>query len=345
MRIVSRRIIAAIASFVMLSTCFVGAPASAQQGAQSQPQTQGQAFTITPALIELSANPGDTTKATIKLTNLSASTLEIKSEANDFGSKNETGEPNIIFDANNETPYSLKKWISLSSNFSIKSKETKTIDFPIKVPKDAEPGGHYAVIRFTGTATAEDGSNVALSASIGSLVLLKVSGETKEKASIAGFYAAHSNFAQSSFFETPPISFVERLKNDGNVHVKPTGTVEVKDMFGNVVSTMRVNGDPSDTKNQPRSVLPQSIRRFDQTLKDKPMFGKYTAKLSVAYGDSQQKMEQTIEFWVIPYKQVIAAILGLAALIYLLIVGIKKYNAHIIRKAQGDAKPAKKRRK
>lgn len=333
----TRRIIAAITTPLVLAACFMPVPARAAD--------TGQAFTITPALMELSANPGDTVKATIKLTNLSANTLEITSEANDFGSKNETGEPNIIFDANADTPYSLKNWISLSKDFSIKSKETKTIDFPIKVPKDAEPGGHYAVIRFTGSAVADDGSNVALSASIGSLVMLKVSGETKEKASIASFYAAHGNFAQSSFFETPPVSFVERLKNEGNVHVKPTGTVQVKDMFGNVVSTMRVNGDPSDTKNQPRSVLPQSIRRFDQTLKDKPMLGKYTATVSVTYGESQQKLEQTIEFWVVPYKQIIAAILGLAALIYLIVVGIKKYNAHIIKKAQSgntsDGKPKK----
>lgn len=333
----TRRIIAAVLTPLFIVACFIPSPARAAD--------TGQAFTITPALIELSANPGDTAKATIKLTNLSSTALDINAEANDFGSKNETGEPNIIFEANTDTPYSLKNWISLSEPFTIKSKETKTVDFPIKVPKDAEPGGHYAVIRFTGSATNADGSNVALSASIGSLVLLKVSGETQQKASIASFYAAHSNFAQSSFFETPPVSFVERLKNEGNIHLKPTGTVQVRDMFGNVVSTMRVNGDPSDAKNTPRSVLPQSIRRFDQTLKDKPMFGKYTATLSLAYGDSNQKLEQTIEFWVVPYKQIIAAILGLAALIYLLIVGIKKYNAHIISKAQGGSPQNKKRKK
>jgi len=331
-----RRTIAIVLAPLFAVVCFVPIPAHAAD--------TGQAFTISPALIELSANPGDTAKATIKLTNLSSSQLQIETEANDFGSKNETGEPNIIFEDNTDTPYSLKSWIRLADSFSIKSKETKTIDFPIKVPKDAEPGGHYAVVRFTGSATAADGSNVALSASIGSLVMLKVSGQTQQKATVASFYAAHSNFAQTSFFETPPVTFVERLKNEGNIHLKPTGTVQVKDMFGHVVSTERVNGDPSDAKNQPRSVLPQSIRRFDQTLKDKPMIGKYTATLSLAYGDTNQKLEQTIEFWVVPYKQIIAAILGLAALIYLLIVGIKKYNAHIIRKAQGG-KPAKKHKK
>lgn len=335
MSFLSRRIIAAVVTPLLFAACFIAVPAHAQTG---------QAFTISPALVELSANPGESVKATIKLTNLSANDLDITAEANNFGSKNETGEPNIIFDEKDQTPYSLHNWITLPDSFSIKSKETKTVDFPITIPKDAEPGGHYAVVRFTGSTTAADGSNVALSASIGSLVLLKVSGQTQQKASIASFYAAHSNFAQSSFFEAPPVAFVERLKNEGNIHLKPTGTVQVKDMFGNVVSTMRVNGDPSDKNNLPRSVLPQSIRRFDQTLKDKTLFGKYTATLNVAYGDSQQKLSQTITFWVIPYKLVLAVLAGLVALFFVLKFGIKKYNAHIIRKAQGGSSPKSKKK-
>lgn len=322
------RVTLAFVGAVILGSCV--APAASAQS--------GQAFTISPALIELSANPGETAIATIKLTNLSSTDLSITTQANDFGSKNETGEPNIIFD-DQATPYSMRSWIGLSEEFKIGTKESKTIDFPIKVPQDAEPGGHYSVIRFTGSVPGEEGSNVALSASIGSLIFLKVSGQMQQKASIASFYAAKKDFAASSFFETGPVSFVERIKNDGNVHLKPTGTIEVKNTFGKVVSTMRVNGDPGNEDTPPRSVLPQSIRRFDQSLEGKRLFGKYTATLSVHYGDPQQKLEQTISFWVIPYKLVGLIIAGIAILTVLLVFGIKKYNAHIIKKAQSSNTP------
>lgn len=300
----------------------------------------GQAFSISPTLIELSADPGETKTATIKLTNLSDTELTMTAQSNDFGSKNETGEPNIIFDDSESTPHSLKNWVALPEDFTIASKETKTVDVPIDIPEDAEPGGHYAVIRFTGNAKAEDGSQVALSASIGSLVMLKVSGEIQQKVSVASFYSAHKNFSETSFFEYGPVAFVERLKNEGNIHVKPTGTIEIKNIFGKVVSTIRVNGDPGQDDNLPKSVLPQSIRRFDQSLEGKRLFGKYKATLALSYGDPQQKIEQSITFWVIPYKLIIAVILAIVLLVLVIRFGIRRYNKHIIKKAQAMQQPA-----
>ncbi len=159
----------------------------------------GQAFSISPPLIELKADPGQTSKATIKFTNISAGELLIKTQFNDFGAKNETGEPNIIFDDVDNETHSLRTWIESPAPFRIASKETKTVELPIKVPTNAEPGGHYVVTRFTGTTPGLEENGVALTASIGSLVLMQVSGDIKEKASTASFYTATPQFAQTSF--------------------------------------------------------------------------------------------------------------------------------------------------
>ena len=97
---------------------------------------------------------------------------------------------------------------------------------------------------------------------------------------------------------------------------------------------MRVNGDPGQDENMPRSVLPQSIRRFDQSLEGKRLFGKYKATLALSYGDPQQKIEQSITFWVIPYKLIIIVLLILVALIFGIRFALSKYNKHIIKKAQ-----------
>ncbi|MGH7197013.1 MAG: hypothetical protein ACREGJ_04615 [Candidatus Saccharimonadales bacterium] len=302
---------------------------------QAAAQQNGQAFSISPPLVDLKADPGQTVTAKVKLTNVSADELLIKTQFNDFGAKNETGEPNIIFDDTQSTDYSLRHWIASAEPFKLASKETKTLEFPINVPKDAEPGGHYAVVRFTGTAAAAEQNGVELSASIGLLVLLQVSGEIKEEASLLDFYTATpKELNRTGFFETAPISFVQRVQNSGNVHIKPTGTVEVINMFGQKVATLRVNGDPSNAKDQPRSVLPDSVRRFDQTLSDAWMFGRYEAKLKMTYGQSGTPVESTITFWVVPHKLVAIVLVVGTGLFFLLRTGIRRYNSHVVRKAQ-----------
>ena len=323
-----RHVVLPVVSILMLTaTMFSMAQA---QNVQAE---SGQAFSISPPLIELKADPGKTVVAKIKLTNISSGELLMKTQLNDFGAKNESGEPNIIFDESDASLSSLHNWIASPTPFKLASKETKTLEFPITVPMDAEPGGHYAVIRFTGNSPELEESGVALSASVGSLVLLQVSGDVQEKASMKEFYSATPRFEKSGFFENGPISFVERINNEGNVHIKPTGTVEIINMFGQKTASLRVNGDPSDSKNTPKSVLPESIRRFEQTLDNYWMFGKYDAKLTLSYGQGKT-LSATSTFWVIPYKLIILTIVALVGLFFLARFGLRKYNDHIIEKSQ-----------
>lgn len=294
-----------------------------------------QAFSISPPLVELKADPGQTVTASIKLTNVSDSTLRIQSHFNDFGAKDETGEPNIIFEESHTTVYSLRQWIASPEPFTIAPQETKTVDFLITVPHNAEPGGHYAVIRFSGSTPELEQNGVALTASIGSLVLLKVSGAINEKASITEFFTATQKFAQNNIFESGPITFVERIKNDGNVHLKPTGNIDIFNAFGQQVASLPVNGDPRDTNNPPRSVLPNSIRRFDQTWDSGFTLGYYRARVELTYGQDSKPLFATAVFWVIPYKTIGLGLLILIVLFFGGRFGLKKYNHYIIKKAGG----------
>lgn len=321
-------------AFVLAVFCTIPSP---QAYAQAQPKQSGQAFSISPPLLDLDADPGEKISASIKLTNVSAGPLVISSQVNDFGSKNETGEPNIIFDENSESAYSLKNWIMPPNGFTLASKQTKTVRVSIQVPTNAEPGGHYAVVRFTGTSEANGKDNVALSASIGSLILLKVSGDVKQSARIEELYSANEKYEKSSFFETGPVRLVTRINNDGNLHLKPTGSVVVSDSFGKEVATVRMNGDPANKDDVPRSVLPQSIRRFDTLLNEQNLFGRYKAVMQLSYGDGKA-LEATTYFWVIPYKMILAIIAALVVLFFALKMAIKRYNAFIISKASGGKK-------
>ena len=282
-----------------LSPLAVALPVNAQA-------TGGQGLEISPPVIELSADPGQTITANIRVRNVTAATLITKGKADDFGAgTSEDGAPHILLDETGATRYSLKYWISGVPDLKLAPRELKTTTVTITIPKNAEPGGHFGVVRFTGVAPGVDGTGVALSASVGSLILLKVSGAITDKMSLAEFSAYQTNTktkkdVTGSFFEYGPVGFLVRLKNEGSVHERPGGSIDVTDWMGHKVATVKVD-------EQGGSVLPDSIRRFTQTLNQKQLFGRYSAHLALSYATGKI-VDNTIEFWVIPMEIIVTCL-------------------------------------
>lgn len=306
---------------------------TAGQGLVRAQQTPGQGIEISPPLIELNVDPGQTTSFDIRLRNVTTGTLLTKGSVEDFVAEGEEGKPKLLLDKNAEpSPYTFKPWVKSIPDLTLVSQEAKTSKVTLNVPKDAAPGGHYGVIRFSALPPELEGSGVSLSASIGTLVLINVSGDATKKATLAEFYAAQ-NGKKNSFFEQGPITFVERIRNEGNVHFKPVGTLRVTNMFGKEVKVLSVN-------ERSGSILPGSVRRFEQQLDKKQLFGRYKVEANIQY--SGQSLSGNLSFWVIPYK-LIAICLGILILLILgLRTGLKRYNRFIIGKA-GDQKTKKKK--
>lgn len=291
-----------------------------------------QGIQISPALVEMNAERGSARTITLNVMNITTSDLVYAQSVVDFGSSDETGSPQIIEDSSLPESSSIRSWISSTPQFMLAAGDSKTITVELNVPANAEPGGHYGVLRFSGAAPELDTSGVGLSASAGVLILVRVDGDITETASLSSFYTSN-NDKQSWFFENSPIDFVTRIKNDGNIHVKPTGSIDVTDMFGNVVSSIDIN------KVEPRSnVLPGSTRRFESTLDKNWMFGKYTANLVLAYGNEGQAITNTITFWVIPYKIILAILLALATIVFIISRIVKSHNKKIIAKYKNESK-------
>jgi hypothetical protein len=291
-----------------------------------------QGLQISPTRIEINQiNPGESRSTTITVINITSSDLTYGSRVADFSASDESGSPKINDDEEIDSSISVKTWITgLPDNFILKARETKEIPIQINVPINAEIGGHYGVVLFPGTETEVDRTGVGLSASTGVLILISVgdASQINEEAEIEEFYSA-ANSKQSSFFENSPIDFVVRIKNIGNVHVKPVGSIEISDMFGNVVGSLSVNEQSSN-------VLPNSVRRFESSFDKSWVFGKYTANLVLGYGTRGQAITGTIKFWVIPYKLILVLILVLGTLIYIFKRLIKTYNRRIIEKSRHE---------
>jgi hypothetical protein len=305
--------------------------AGSQLPARAQSSGEGaQALEIGPPIINLVADPGETVSATISIRDVSDGPLLVTAQINDFVAGDELGTPKLLLEDGEESPYSMKTWFSPIGSLELQPREIVEQRIQIHVPASAAPGGYYSVIRFTGTAPDIDTSGVSLSASIGSLVFLRVNGDVERNISIEEFTTSSRGNA-TGLFQSAPIDFVVRLKNEGTIHEQPTGKVTVSDMFGNKVGIVNVNLPP-------RNILPDSVRKFEQSfdssvIGNRFLFGRYTADLEVAYGDGQT-VTSRISFWVIPYTLIGVIVLGLIAAFVLLRVLIKRYNRHIIKQAQ-----------
>jgi len=313
-----------IAAITLSAGLFISMPVNAQTSSANS----AQGIEVSPASVELNAKPGGTYIITLHIHNVTSSSMVYTSSVQDFNSSGETGSPHIILDSKLPETASVRTWVGMIPKFTIGAQQQQEVTAKVVVPSNAEPGGHYGVLSFSGTAPQLNSTGVGLSASVGVLMLMRVDGAITEKADVASFYSAN-NDKQTSFFETSPVSFVTRIKNTGNIHIKPSVNIEIRDMFGGIAKTLKANESSAN-------VLPNSIRRFDSKTDNSMMFGMYTANLSVGYGTNGQAITNTITFWVIPYKLVLAVLFIISTIIYIFSRLLKAYNKRIIQKSKHE---------
>lgn len=265
----------------------------AQSGQKMQAPPKS-ALAISPPTFELSANPGDTLKNSIRVDNIAAEPLEIAVDRRNFTALGEEGGINL---SDEEGKYSLANWIEVTPDkAALQPGESKTFEYTIKVPAFAEPGGRFGSIIFkTAAKQINSGqSGVAVAQEIGALIFIKISGEVKEKAAITDFAP------RRGFYENGPVDFDLKVKNEGNVQFKPSGTITISNSLGQKVATI-----PVDAQN----VLPDATRKMAATWKNEWLLGQYTATLSLTYGNGKQILTASTTFWAFPYKPVLAVII------------------------------------
>ncbi|MFH0968889.1 MAG: hypothetical protein V1804_00060 [Patescibacteria group bacterium] len=299
------------------------------------------ALTVSPPVRELSGEPGKTISGVIKLYNETKNDLKVSSLTNDFTAKNgEGGEPSFIPTEQGEEK-DLASWIKLpSGSIEVKTLDWQNVAFSIDIPENAEPGGHYAAIFFAPSEEQVGGPGaVGVNYQTGSLVLLTVAGAMNEEGSIKEFITK----AKKVFHDTLPVIFELRIENTGNVHFKPGGYLEIRNMLG-----QKVIDKPVLETNSGGNVLPHSIRRYDlfwgdsneknwpQGFFDKVKFewnnfhlGRYKAIANVALplGKTETKV---VSFWIFPWQLLIVVAVILLALLFM----FKQYNKWIIKKAR-----------
>lgn len=288
----------------------------------------GQALEIAPPLLTLKGNPGETITADINIRDISSGPLVVSSEVNDFSAEGESGIPKISLDTNEPNPYSIINWLEPLGQLTLEPKQIKTLPVTINIPANAAPGGYYGVVRFTAAAPESDNTtSVTLSASLGTLIFIRVNGDAKEALSMKEF-GTSQNGNGSWLFEGTPVDFDVRVSNDGTVYEQPVGQIAVSDMFGNKIANVNVNLEK-------RVVLPGSVRKFQSSLDkgvigNRILFGYYTAEITMSYGSNDQKLTTSLSFFVIPWKLILLVVGGLVGLFFLIRFLLRRYTDYVL---------------
>lgn len=301
------------------------------------------ALTLSPIRLEITGNPGDTVKSEMILTNESDGQSNYFSSYANFEASGETGNPSFVKAEND-----IGTWITTDEVVALKPKESKIVSFSINIPKDAEPGGHYGAI-FWSQNQDKTNTGVGVSAKTGILVLLSVSGNVKEGGGLLSFGTKDNKI----FYNTLPVSFNYRFKNDGGDRIKPVGKITMHDLF--YIPESKIDANPSSG-----NILPSSTRRFDVDWVKNPRakdyvvptgvpakffgealyqwhnfaIGPYFARMSLLYGTNATRVTKTTFIFVFPWQLIICLIVILVAVFWGGKKLIRRYNRHIIQKAR-----------
>ena len=307
-----KRVVAAFASLLILVG--VAPMASAQNQGVS-----GSGLSISPTLAEFTLGPGQSSSVVITLKDSSAGSITAEGVVNDFTSDGSTGNPKLLLNAGESSPNSIKNFVYQLDNVPLTPGQQKDVTVGIHIPDKTAPGAYYGVIRYKAVPQGAGGSGqgkVALTASVGTIVLITVPGNLRELVKVGDLHIYHGTQDGRLFLSKPNNLGVE-IQNYGNGFERPFGTVTVQNMFHKVIDTFKFNNPQ-----QLGSVLPNSTRIFTHPVNGITQFGRYTATASVAYGNGSTIVTVNKTFWYVPAW---IAIIIVAVLLILILLTIRLY--------------------
>jgi hypothetical protein len=235
-------------------------------------------LSISPPSFEFTTNKGEVLENSIRLENLTNRPLQLMVYPQNFTAYGQGGQVELT---DEETNFAIAKWITFNTKeVTIAPKGDYLFTFQINIPSGAEPGSHYGAIVFRSKAGQTDETGSRLAQEIGSLILLKIPGNLYESANLISFAP------ETKWFKADKAKLIALVENNGNVHVKPYGSITIKNILNQKIYTHEVLG---------RNVLPGSKRLFDEEFEFKKI-GFYKAEINLIYAGGGKMLKGETQF-------------------------------------------------
>ena len=325
----------------------------------AQQQTdQSLDYTLTPYVFNYTNKPGDVISDHILIRNNTSTDSTLTITVKKLQVKGD-GSLDVVSGTDDPT----LQWVKLPNTTVVaKSQAWTEIPFTVTIPQDAGFGYYWAiVISNKDIALPLNATGAKISGEGAVPILLNV----EKKGALTQVEVV--NFKADNFInEYLPVNFTTTVKNTGNIHVQPKGTIFISNKFTKDLAQLPVkvaNGN----------VLPEQIRQFTNSwgdgfiTRDPVMLsnntvkvdgtgkqvtqlnfhweklssirlGLYTANLVLVVnnGKIDIPVEATATFWVIPYTFIIVTLIVLIGLVLLIRFILKLYIAKEVRKQRGS---------
>lgn len=266
-------------------------------------------FVLAAGKVELWMDPGDKYTKETMITNRLGQTMDFKVEVSDFkGSRNP--EETVVYLEGEKGPYSLKDYIKPEiTEFTLTHGQRMILPVEVSIPSDATPGGLYGAILVSSHPSLTPAQiekekakgQIQLVSRLASLFFIRVRGDVIED----GFFKELKT--NKKYYEKGPIPFELLFENNGNVHLLPYGIIEIYNVSNKKVDEIELN---------PWFILPDSLRSREANWEKGFLFGKYKALASVNRGYQDIIDQKSVEFWVIPWKIILAGLAGLFLIVW-----------------------------
>ena len=223
---------------------------------------------ISPIQEKIELSPGETKTGSVKIQNLGSEEFKYKVGVSPYQVKGKNYEQDLV---NQSSSTKISKWITLSTtNGTLKPGEETHIEYTITVPNDVPSGGQYAVI----TASTSDGSDdgtVHSTKSVGSKIIGRVSGVTRETGEIVSNHL-------DTFFLNPPIKATSLVKSSSNVDITAKYSLNVYNFFG---GTLAYASDGDESFVGERTIFPDTEYLNSATWEGSPHLGIFKVRQTV----------------------------------------------------------------
>jgi len=281
---------------------------------------------------------------------------------NDFTSDNKTGIPHLVIRNPNKSVTTLEDWITVDNlEYSLDFRGDKeTVNYTITVPIGVNPGSYYAAIILSDTKDFNqklEDNEVSITSRLGFLLLVTVPGEIVSNLEILDIKLTDYQGITPLFnlFESQPVNVVTTLSNNGNVYLVPGGDVFIhqgdisKPLFTQAFNEPaaavlsgsyreftaewndgfarydKVTDESTGETKYQFSLHPESLSKF--------YLGKYQVAVKVLFqvnpNGEFKIIEKNAEFWIIPWRLILALIIFL-----IFIIIWKKYRRKKLKRQQ-----------
>lgn len=260
---------------------------------------------------ELELEPGEEASGEISITSRLGKDAEFDVGVEDFTGSQDPNETSFNFLGEEKGPYSLKDSITPEvDHFKLRNGERIWLPIKIKIPEDAEPGGRYGAVlvsirnpdQLMSIEPEKAKSQVKIISRLAALFYVRIKGDAKQDGLLQDFKT------DQKFYERGPVNFSIIFENIGNIHLKPSGKIEISNIMGKSVGEEAVDEF---------FVLPGSVRQKNVVWNREALFGYYTAKLTLNRSYSDLSDTMIIHFWVIPWKLILAIFVACVIVVFL----------------------------